>query len=152
MIDSTATDSIFDAAPEGRKCMMPKTHFIPLENWTQLPMNTRISVIFRVAFVAVCLVLTLQGKPPAFGQQQGSYITPKDEAQDVQLGQLSDFKTNQQALNAATASALQRLADKEAINEGEIQNIEGWEKGGFGVLTALSVLAMFFQLKRKVEK
>ncbi len=150
MLNSTATTPQFHVAPESVSCMMPRKRFIPLESWTQLPMNTRISVVIRVAFVIVCGVLFFQGKPPAIGQQQhSSYITSKDEAQDVQLGQLSDFKSNQQAFNAATEAALQKLADKEAASEAEIQSIEGWEKGGFGVLTALSILAMFFQLKRK---
>ncbi len=149
MLDFKATEPQFHVAPESVSCMLPRKRFIIFESWSQLPMNTRISVVLRVAIVVVCGVLVFQGKPPAYSQQHANYITSKDEAQDVQLGQLSDFKSNQQAFNAATEAALQKLADKEAASEGEIQSIEGWEKGGFGVLTALSILAMFFQLKRK---
>lgn len=150
MLNTTATTPHFHVAPESNSCMLPRKRFTTFESWSQLPMHTRISVVLRVAFVLVCGVLAFQGKPPAIGQpNHSSYITSKDEAQDVQLGQLSDFKSNQQAFNAATEAALQKLADKTAANEAEIQSIEGWEKGGFGVLTALSILAMFFQLKRK---
>lgn len=140
-----ATTEHFHVAPESNECMIRSKRFTSLESWAQLPMNTRISIAIRATFVIVCLVLVFQGKPPAISQS----ITVKDEARDVAIGQLSEFKTNQQAFNAETEDALQKLSDKEASNEAEIQNIEGWEKGGFGVLTALSILAMFFQLKKK---
>jgi predicted PurR-regulated permease PerM len=114
-------------------------------------MNTRISVVVRALFIAVCLLLILQGKPPVLAQRN-EVISVKDETQDIELGKLSEFKTNQENWNSQNGQQIQALTARVDSLESNISSIEGWEKGGFGVLTALSILAMFFQLKRKGDK
>lgn len=147
MVNSTVTPIEFNAAQESKQCMMLAKRVAFFE-WTKLPMNLKISVVLRLTFVCVCLVMVFGNKPPMSGQTHG-YISTTDAARDVSIAQLSEFKSNQQAINIETQSILKELAARQSASEAEIQSIEGWEKGGFGVLTALSILAMFFQLKKK---
>ena len=151
MLNSTATTPYFHVAPESESCMLTRKRFVSFENWTHAPMNTRISVVVRALFIAVCLLLILQGKPPVLAQRN-EVISVKDETQDIELGKLSEFKTNQENWNSQNGQQIQALTARVDSLESNISSIEGWEKGGFGVLTALSILAMFFQLKRKGDK
>jgi hypothetical protein len=114
--------------------------------WDNLTMNTKISVLLRLTFAIACLFLALGNKPPA-----GAQATRADVQQAIQLGQLSEFKDNQATINIQTQKQLTDLQTQQATTQAEVENIEGWEKGGFGVLTLLSVLAMFFQMRRKVR-
>lgn len=110
-------------------------------------MPYRVSIILRVAMVAICLVFFLDGKPPAISQTL--IITQRNEMRDIEIARLTDFKTNQVNWNNQAAKQIQDLSIRVDNVEQEVSNIEGWEKGGFGVLTCLSILAIFFQLRKK---
>lgn len=66
MVNSTVTPIEFNAAQESKQCMMLAKRVAFFE-WTKLPMNLKISVVLRLTFVCVCLVMVFGNKPPMSG-------------------------------------------------------------------------------------
>lgn len=143
MLNKLSIDSSNHVAFDNSKRILSTKCFSISANWNQLTMGQKASVVLRLAMIVVCLFFMLDGRPPAHSQT--------NEVRDIKIAQLTDFKDNQSSWDRQTVEQLHNLEVRVNATESEIANIEGWEKGGFGVLTALSVLAMFFQLKKKEE-
>jgi hypothetical protein len=98
--------------------------------------NHRISLMFKTGVVACALVLFLRGKPPA----QSQY--PDDKQHDAAISRLLDHDDQQREINKETDDRLNHLTSVVDTLGGEII-------GGFGMITVLGGLAVFFQLKGK---
>jgi hypothetical protein len=127
-------------------------HSSVADRWKTMPFCHQISLTIKFIIFSLCLIFIFWGRPPALPEGiTSSSLQQKfdDRDRDVQLGKLADFHTNQDNWNHEMALQVQELRQEVATNAAEIQSIEGWEKGGFGVLSGLSILAIFFQLKKK---
>lgn len=98
----------------------------------------------RVGAICVGTCILLQGHPPASGQ-----ITLEDQSQDIQLSKLNEWRVSQESavvrLERQNSDILTRVNNLDT----DIADLQGEVKGGVGLITLLTGLAVFFQLKKK---
>lgn len=109
-----------------------------------MSLNHRIALFLRIGALCVGTCILLQGHPPASGQ-----ITTEDQQQDIQLSRLNEWRVSKDAdidrLEKANAEVITRINNI----DNNVSDLQGEVKGGVGFMTALTGLAVFFQLKKK---
>lgn len=119
-----------------------------------LSVNNRILLITRFAVIAYCLLLIIQGHPPAKAQDTDrprvvateTMISTMDSDQNNEIGKLQDFKKNQEAWNT--------LVDKKADEALTLSKAtDNKLSGGLTLITIATLLGIGFQFggKRKVR-
>lgn len=100
--------------------------------------------MLRIGALCVGTCVLLQGHPPAKGQ-----ITVEDQQQDIQLSKLNEWRVSQESSVARLEKQNNEIAVNVSNLRSDVADLQGEVKGGVGFMTALTGLAVFFQLKKK---
>jgi len=118
-----------------------------------LSVNNRIAFFLRLCFLFICLFAALNGRPPALASQQSisPVITTADAQQDIALTKMGEFKVNQDSWNKETGLKISELDARVRALESTQNDTKNEMRGWFSALTVLSILATFFQLRKKTS-
>lgn len=127
-----------DVAEEGRE----------LNRFSLMSNDGKIALLLRVACAVVGICLMVQGHPPATGQTIAA-TTLKDEQQDNRFDQADGWHIEQAATNAAVQAQIKDLVAGKEENHAAIASLQGRFEGGVALMTLMTFLAAFFQLRKK---
>jgi hypothetical protein len=118
-------------------------------------LNSKLASICRLGAFIVAFYFMIAGKPPAKAQDKPqnviTVVSNKDEQQDIQLGKVEEWHTEQQGWNQLTGSQIAAIIERENKLYESIDSIQGEITGGFALLTLLTGLGVFFQVKKRKE-
>lgn len=123
-----------------------------IERVAQQSMNSKIALTLKIGVFIICAVLAFDGKPPAHAEIQWSKatsISTEDVQQDIQLSKMSEWQINQEYWNKQTSDNLKTQDEEIRAMRSDLDDTRGQQKGWFGLLTALTALSVFFQLRNK---
>lgn len=121
------------------------------EQILNMSLNNKIALGLRIFCVCVGLLLMIQGHPPAIGQSSSQITSTsiEDEARDIKLTQIQEWHIEQAGVNALHDSEIHELQTQLNDCRSSLATLQGEVTGGIGLMTILTGLAVFFQLKRK---
>jgi hypothetical protein len=107
-----------------------------------LSVNNRIALCLKVGALSVILWMAVSGRPPASAQHgvvtTERVVTQTDEAQDLEISKLQEFKLNQENWNKQTGTAVDLL---------NTRTNEFW--GGMSVIGALIAGSVGIQFRKR---
>lgn len=118
-------------------------------------MNVKLASLCRWTAFIVAFCFMMAGKPPGRAQEKinsvPAAVSNKDEQQDIQLGKVEEWHSEQLAFNQLTDSQITAMMERENRLYESIDSIQGEITGGFALLTLLTGLGVFFQVKKRKE-
>lgn len=121
------------------------------EHILTMTVNNKIALGLRVFCLGVGILLMIQGHPPASGQQSSTLnsMSVEDEARDMKLTQIQEWHIEQAGINALHDAQIHELQNEAKQDASDLASFHGEVAGGVGLMTILTGLAVFFQLKKK---
>lgn len=122
---------------------------------SELSMNGKIALGLKTSVFVICAILALRGHPPAHAQQfddvpkiQHEPINNEDEQQDLTLMQMHEWHNYQIDQNRVFSDEIKLMETQQLGLRSDIDDTRGQAKGWFGLLTFLTGVSVFFQLKK----
>lgn len=117
----------------------------------------RATFILRCGVLVVLGLMWVSGHPPAKAQKSDMTVNQrmqanKDEAQDIAIDHAQTYQQQQDGWNRLTGDQIKGLEARMKVQEDHSSHLDGVIEGGIYFSGAMTFLAAFFQLRKKVKK